>query len=106
MRVLLDECVPRRLTGEFAAHSVRTVVEMGWSGVKNGQLLARAAVEFDCFVTIDANLQFQQSLAVLPIAVVIIRSVNSRFETLQQLMPAVLRALEDLQPKQLKVVDA
>jgi predicted nuclease of predicted toxin-antitoxin system len=106
MRVLLDECVPRRLRGEFAAHFVRTVVEMGWCGVKNGQLLARAAVEFDCFVTIDANLQFQQSLTVLPVSVVIIRSTNSRFETLQQLMPAVLRALNEIQPRQLRVVDA
>lgn len=106
MRVLLDECVPRRLRGEFTAHTVRTVVEMGWSGVKNGQLLALAAAEFDCFVTIDANLQFQQSLSALPIATVVIRSANSHFEMLQLLMPAVLQALEAIQPGQLKRVEA
>jgi len=53
MRVLLDECVPKRLSTELTAHAVRTVAEMGWSGIKNGQLLQRAAAEFDCFLTVD-----------------------------------------------------
>ena len=74
--------------------------------MKNGQLLALAAAEFDCFVTIDANLQFQQSLSALPIATVVIRSANSHFEMLQLLMPAVLQALEAIQPGQLKRVEA
>jgi hypothetical protein len=53
MRVLLDECVPERLRAELTGHAVRTVAEMGWSGIKNGQLLQRAATEFDCFLTVD-----------------------------------------------------
>jgi hypothetical protein len=57
MRVLLDECVPKRLRTELTAHAV-TVAEMGWSGIKNGQLLPRAAAEFDCFLTIDRNPHF------------------------------------------------
>jgi hypothetical protein len=46
MRLLLDESVPRRCRRALPAHTVKTVVEMGWSGVKNGALLALAAVEF------------------------------------------------------------
>ncbi len=62
MRVLLDECVPKRLKRELSGHDVSTVVEMGWSGVKNGKLLALAAAEFDCFLTVDANIENQQHL--------------------------------------------
>lgn len=47
MRVLLDECVPRRLKRELVGHDVKTAPEMGWASKKNGELLALAAVEFD-----------------------------------------------------------
>ena len=40
MRLLLDESVPSRLRRALPKHSVRTVGEMGWSGFKNGKLLA------------------------------------------------------------------
>jgi hypothetical protein len=71
MRVLLDECVPKRLRAELTGHAVRTVAEMGRSGIKNGQLLQRAATEFDCFLTVDRNLQFQQRIDALPLAVLV-----------------------------------
>jgi hypothetical protein len=45
MRFLLDECVPRPLRRELSEHEVCTVVGMGWSGKKNGELLQLMAVE-------------------------------------------------------------
>lgn len=66
MRVLLDESLPRGLAALIAGHDVSTVVEMGWSGMENGQLLERASEEFDAFVTIDANLPYQQGLKRFP----------------------------------------
>jgi hypothetical protein len=39
MQILLDECVPRPLKRELVDYKIRTVVEMGWSGKKNGELL-------------------------------------------------------------------
>jgi hypothetical protein len=62
-RVLLDENLPRLLKHDLAGHTVRTVVEEGWSGVSNGELLQRAAASFDVLVTADQNLQYQQNLA-------------------------------------------
>jgi hypothetical protein len=62
MRVLLDECVPRKLRRELPGHEVLTVTERGWSGIKNGELLALAQAEFDVFLTIDQNLKYQQNL--------------------------------------------
>ena len=58
MRILLDESLPSELKGECAGHDVRMVQEAGWSGVKNGELLRRAAERFDVFDTADQNLQF------------------------------------------------
>ena len=61
MRLLLDECVPARLSRALAGHEVLTVGKAGWSGVKNGKLLALAAAKFDAFITVDKNLPYQQN---------------------------------------------
>ena len=56
MRILLDECLPKRLTRDLTSHDARTVPEMGWAGKKNGDLLAVASRQFDVFLTVDRNL--------------------------------------------------
>jgi hypothetical protein len=45
IRVLLDEQLPRHLSRDLRGHDVRTVQQQGWAGLKNGELLRRAAVE-------------------------------------------------------------
>src|SRR5450631_1951139 len=104
MRVLLDECLPRRLRSELAGHHVKTTAEMGWSGIKNGQLLQRAASEFDCFLTVDRNLQFQQRIDALPLAVLVIQAVDNRLETLRPLMAMAQEALASIGPGEFKVI--
>lgn len=59
MRVLLDECLPRRLKAELPDHDVRTVQEEGWAGLKNGALLRVAAGRFDVLLTVDRRIAFQ-----------------------------------------------
>ncbi len=105
MRVLLDECVPRRLRTQLAGHDVRTVPEASWAGIKSGRLLAAAAAaEFACFITVDRNLQFQQRPGSLPMAVILLTAPNNKFETLQLAMESVRTALAALQPGSLVVV--
>ena len=99
MRLLLDESVPSRLRRALPKHSVRTVGEMGWSGVKNGKLLALASVDFDAFVTVDKNLPHQQNLKTLPIAVVVLDSMSIELLALLPLMPALEVQLSSLKPK-------
>jgi predicted nuclease of predicted toxin-antitoxin system len=53
MRLLLDECVPRKLRSELSGHDVKTVADMKWASTKNGELLQRAASEFHALVTVD-----------------------------------------------------
>lgn len=77
MRILLDEDLPRRLGALLAGHEATTVQRSGWAGTKNGKLLALAATKFDVFLTMDHNLEFQQNLATLPIAVLVVEALRS-----------------------------
>jgi hypothetical protein len=47
MKVLLDECLPRKLKLDIDGEVVKTVPEMGWTGIENGKLLRLAEAEFD-----------------------------------------------------------
>jgi hypothetical protein len=93
MRVLLDECVPRRLKRELPGHEASTVTEHGWSGIKNGRLLTLADAEFDVFLTVGQNLKYQQNLADFRIAIILLVARNNRLKTLQPLMSEVREAL-------------
>lgn len=66
---------------------------MGWAEIKNGELLARAAQQFDAFVTVDRNLSFQQNLVSFPISVIVLRARTNRLADLRPLVPALLAAL-------------
>lgn len=94
MKILLDECIDRKLAREFPNHEVKTVPQMGWAGVKNGQLLALAEQEFDVFITVDSNLSFQQNLSQLNIAVVVLQASSNRLADLKPLAPKVLDVLD------------
>jgi hypothetical protein len=104
LKLLLDECVDRRLAHAIIGHEVKTTPQMGWAGLRNGALLARAVAEgFDIFITVDRNLSFQQPLEKYPISVVVLHGKSNRIEDLLSLIPQLLRALQF--PKTGQVVD-
>ena len=88
MRILLNETVPRQLARLLEGHEVQTVPRRGWAGVRNGELLRRAATEFDVFVTVDQNLQHQQNLSRFPVAVAVLAVHDKRIETLHLSLPS------------------
>ena len=100
MKILLDECVDRRLARELIGHTVRTVPQMGWATTKNGRLLALAGGEFDVFLTVDRNLSFQQHLPQFKIAVLMVSCRTNRYRDLKQLVPQILAALPTCRPRQ------
>ena len=106
MRILLDEDLPRRLGPLLVGHEVSTVQSSGWSGIKNGKLLTEAATRFDAFLTMDGKLEFQQNLATLPIAVLVVEAMSNRIEHLVPMVPAILRALKHLPLNTLRRVGA
>ena len=99
MRLLLDECVPRRLKGDLVGHDVWTVIEMGWSSKRNGELLELMLAEnFEALLTVDQNLQFQQNVRQSGIAVVVVASRTNRFKELPPVVPQMLEALLKVRP--------
>src|SRR5688572_15479833 len=98
MRILLDESLPAELQAELPGHQVRTVRDMGWSGLKNGELLARSANQFDVFLTADQNLRYQQNLLTLPVAVVVLAARSNRIADLRPLIPELTTTLSGLLP--------
>ena len=107
MRVLLDENIDRLLKDLFAAEfEVMTVRERGWDGKRNGELLLSAEREFDAFVTMDRNLEYQQNLRVLKLGVVVLRATCNAFAVVAPLMPEVNEALRFIQPGETVYVPA
>ena len=105
MKLLLDENLPHQLRLELPGHDCSTVAYMGWAGVENGELLSRAAATgLDALITKDANLQYQQNLAVVPLAVVILRSASNDMDDIRLLLPSLLAALATLPPRQVTIV--
>jgi hypothetical protein len=88
MRVLVDECLPRKLKYELGNHEARTVPEMGWSGKKNGELLRLMTSQCDVFVTADQNLTYQQNLENTTIGVVVLAAKSNRLPDLLPLCPS------------------
>ena len=104
MKVLLDECVTRYLKDDFTGHEVLTVEEAGFKGLKNGSLLQAASAQHDVLVTVDQNLQYQQNLKTLAIAIIVLKARRSTYTLLKPLMPQVLKILETIKPGEIVIV--
>lgn len=105
MRILLDECMPRQLLRELREHEVMTAPELGWSGLKNGELLSRAVnARFDVFLTVDKNLPSQQKLAAYAIAVVVLRCPTNDINDLRKLIPELLAKLSKVKKGEATVI--
>lgn len=98
MNILIDECIDRKLARELSGHILKTVPQMGWAGIKDGELLRLAEIEFDVFITVDRNLPFQQNLAVLDLAVLVLQAPSNRLADMSVLIPKIL-AILDTAPK-------
>jgi hypothetical protein len=106
VKVLLDECIDWRLAHDIVGHDVKTARQMGWTAIKNGELLTLASEQFDVFVTVDRNLSFQQNLTSFSIAVVVLEAKTNRLADLRPLIPNVLAAIQHVLPGTVKFIGA
>ena len=105
MRVLLDECIPRKLKSSLTGHECRTVPEEGLAGKRNGELLSLAErAAFDVFLSVDRGIAFQQSLQSRRIAVLLVRAQSNRLADLLTHVPEILKRLESLRHGEVVVV--
>ena len=95
MRILLDECIPRKLKYSLPDHECRTVPEAGLAGKKNGSLLDLAeSAGCEIFVTMDKGLEYEQNLAGRSIAILILRAKSNRLADLLPLVPDLLNTVK------------
>ena len=94
MKVLLDECVTKRLKPYLKDFEVYTVVEMGWCGVKNGKLMSLCVMNhFDILLTIDKNMMCQQNIEKHPITIVVLNALTSKLEELVLFIPSLSKQI-------------
>lgn len=91
MKIIIDECVPSIVKKGLPARNIVTVQEMGWAGIKNGELLRRVAAGFDVFITSDKNLRHQQNLSLFGVAIILLPS--SQVPIIRKLLPNIDDAL-------------
>jgi hypothetical protein len=99
VRLLLDECVPRKFKDALSGHDASTAQELGWSGKRNGEVLRLMREHrFDVFITVDQNVGFQQNVAASGIAVVVLAARSNRLKDLLPLVAGVLKKLSQIKP--------
>jgi predicted nuclease of predicted toxin-antitoxin system len=99
MKIIIDECLPKRLKNLLPDYDVQTVPQMGLAGSKDTALLdALDARKIDVFITIDGNIEYQQNFSGRVFGTVVIRAVSNRFQDLVALESALLTALQQATP--------
>jgi len=99
VRILLDENLDWRLEKFLPGHEVKSVPRIGWEGLKNGRLLARAAQEgFKVLITMDGSMASQQNLSKVKLAIVALCAPSNRLADTSPQMSKVLALLPALQP--------
>ncbi|MEI6232175.1 MAG: hypothetical protein WCO86_19755 [Planctomycetota bacterium] len=97
MKILFDQCVPHPLRPYLKDHDVFTSKILGWGRLKNGELLSRAEREgFDCLLTADQNLKYQQNLTGRKIAIFVVSDTD--WKKVKQRAFDIVSALALVQP--------
>jgi len=94
----------RGIKKAFPGHTVQTVPEAGWSGIKNGKLLALVAGHFDVFLTIDQNIRHQQNLTSLPFAILFVSVANNMIDSYFPLFDLMNETVQKLRPGEITVI--
>jgi len=98
-KLLLDECIPRKLKNHLSGHECVTVPEAGWAGKKNGELLFLAEqARFDVFITLDRGVEHEQNFGGRRIALILLRSKTSRLADLAPHVEKILAVVEAIGP--------
>jgi predicted nuclease of predicted toxin-antitoxin system len=107
MKILLDENIDVRFKTLFPAdlHTVLTVRDMKWNGIKNGAMLKLLQEhQFDCWIIVDKNIAYQQNLTALPCMIIVLDVVRNTLKHISPLMPKVLPSLEGVAEKKLIMI--
>jgi predicted nuclease of predicted toxin-antitoxin system len=96
LNILLDESVPRLIKTQLSEFPITTVQEMGWSGMKNGELIAAAEQQFTTFITADQQLRYQQNLTGRKLSIIVLPT--NQVPLVTTLLPSIREAIAKIQP--------
>lgn len=97
MRILIDEQLPVKLKYRFTeiGYNVLTVKDLGWFGVKNGELLKLMVLhQLDVLITNDKSLHFQQKLSDFPLIVFNINTRTNEYEDVMEVFDEIIQKLD------------
>ena len=106
MKILLDECITKKIKKHLLNLDVTTVSETGWSGIKNGKLM-KLCIEhqIDIFLTIDKNIMYQQNLSNLEITIVILNTPSSKSEIIKEYLPNFILLMNAFEKSRAYIID-
>lgn len=105
MRILLDECVTKKLKAYLPNHEVHTVTDKGWNGLFNGKLMTKCVENnIDILLTIDKNILYQQSILKYDLTVVVLDAADSKITTLIQFLSNFETMVETFEKRKLYVI--
>jgi len=97
MKIIIDECLPKALNRLFPLHEVWTVPQIGLAGYSDKELLSELDERnIDVFITVDGNIEYQQSFKNRQFGTIVIRSVTNRFSELLHLEKELNTVLSEI----------
>lgn len=77
MKIVFDQGVPVPLRSRLLGHEIATAYELGWSALKNGDLISSVQKDgYDLLLTTDRNLKYQQNLVGRRMSIVVLQSTS------------------------------
>lgn len=94
MKILFDQGTPAPLRRALLEHEVSTAYELGWSNLRNGDLLQAAEETFDLLITTDQNLRYQQNLKDRKLAILVLPTTS--WPRLSKHLPRIIQAVSEM----------
>jgi predicted nuclease of predicted toxin-antitoxin system len=96
MRIVFDQGTPAPLRTHLVDHTVETAFELGWSNLRNGELLALAEKSFDLLITTDQQLRHQQNLRGRKLGILVLTTTS--WPRIELHIPQILEAIDQISP--------
>jgi len=105
MKILLDECVTKKLITYLVNYEVTTVSKKNWNGLRNGELMKKAEEDsFDIFLTIDKKMLHQQNFSEYNLIVVVLDSPSSEIEILKEYVQNFLNQISSFEKRKAYII--
>lgn len=95
MKILLDENIDIRVRLLFpAGMEVYTVKDMGWNGIKNGELIQLLSQNsFDYWIVVDKNIPYLQNTKNIPFTIIVLDVFRNTMKSVETMLPKILELI-------------